>query len=216
MKVDMHLHTIRSVDGLITRKDVEKAIDKGIIDAIAITDHNTVGGWTDFNGINVIQGIEKTIVEDDGNEFHLLIYFANEDIPSRNFFEVVDAARQQDAIISIAHPFDVLRKAPRNITDYIKHIHGLECFNSRERVPNANKKALEFAKKNNLLMTAGSDAHTALEIGNAYVECVASDLEEFRKKLTKKDVNIKGKKAGISVHILSVLRSLKLIAPPKI
>ncbi|MGB9591966.1 MAG: PHP domain-containing protein, partial [Candidatus Kryptoniota bacterium] len=124
MKVDMHIHTFRSVDSVIIRKDVEKVISKGIIDLVAITDHDSAKGWDDFKDMNVIRGIEKTIIEEDGNEFHLLIYFANEYIESKNFYEVVDAAKAQDAIVSIAHPFDILRKAPKNINKYIKHVDG--------------------------------------------------------------------------------------------
>ncbi|MGB9591168.1 MAG: PHP-associated domain-containing protein, partial [Candidatus Kryptoniota bacterium] len=78
----------------------------------------------------------------------------------------------------------------------------------------ANKKAMTRAKSDMKLMTAGSDAHYASEIGNAYVKCDASDIEEFRKKLVNREVQIDGKKVGIDVRINAILRRIGLIRPP--
>lgn len=193
MKIEMHAHTYFSSDGLITPKEMSKIIEKKKVDCVCITDHDTVKAWEKFKHLNVIQGVERTIIEENGNKFHLLCYFLNEEIKSQNFEEVIDSVREQDGFCSIAHPFDVPRAAPSNLDLYYKKVDALEVLNSRIRHKKCNEKALKFAESHGMNQTAGSDAHHHTEIGNAYVECDCDDLEEFRKKLNKGKIEIKGK-----------------------
>lgn len=213
MKVDMHVHTHHSIDGLITRSELKKAISSGRIDAVALTDHNTASAWKEFSGLNIIKGIEKTIIEKDGNQFHLLIYFAYEDITSTDFYDAIDAIKEQDAIASIAHPFDTVRHAPADLKRYAEHVDALECLNARICTPNANKKAKTYAKLHNLAKTAGSDAHHHSEIGTAYVEAETDDIEEFRKLLLGGKAELKGGLSSPHVHTYSFLRKRGLIKP---
>jgi predicted metal-dependent phosphoesterase TrpH len=53
----------------------------------------------------------------------------------------------------------------------------VEVFNSRIFFPQNSAKALAFAIKHGIPKSAGSDAHTLHEIGNAYVE-----MPEFKGK----------------------------------
>lgn len=190
----MHLHTYFSIDGLITPKELQKKMIEKKIDYTCLTDHNVYGAWDKFKHLNVIQGVEKTIKEENGNLFHLLIYFMNEPIKSDNFDEVIDLVREQDAFCSIAHPYDTPRAAPSNLDLYYRKVDAVEVLNPRMRVKNGNEMALKYAETHKLARTAGSDAHHCSEIGNTYVECDCSDLEEFRKKLNKGKIEIKGKK----------------------
>ncbi|MEM4332080.1 MAG: PHP domain-containing protein [Candidatus Micrarchaeia archaeon] len=217
MKVEMHAHTHYSSDGLITLSEARKAIKSGKVDVIAITDHDTVAGWREFKGKEFIKGIEKTIEEDDGSKFHLLIYFLNSDIPHKKFYEVIDDARDQDAFVAIAHPYDTLRKAPNpeKLDEYGRYVDGVECINARMCIPRGNKKALEFASRHNLIKIAGSDAHHWSEIGTAYVEANAGSVEEFRKMLKLGRVEIKGGLSPIYVHTFSTLRKHKILHPKK-
>ena len=209
----MHVHSFRSVDGLITPKEIKNAISSGTIDAVAVTDHNTTAAWRDFKGLPVIRSVEKSIIEDNGNQFHLLIYFMNEDIAGDDFASVMDAVREQDAFASIAHPFDKVRNAPTNLDAYAGDVDALECFNARMCTPNGNKKAQEYARSHGLRMTAGSDAHHCSEIGAAYVEADAADIEEFRKLLLKGRVRIAGSISLPHVHTFSLLRRRGIIHP---
>ncbi len=208
----MHVHTHYSLDGLITRSEVKRVIKLHKVDAIAITDHNKISAWNDFSDLMIIRGVEKTIV--DGNEkFDLLIYFLNEEIKSSDFYEIIDAVREQDAFTSLAHPFDFMRNAPQNIGKYALHVDALECFNSRVSSLNINQKAKDYAKSHNLLMTAGSDAHIQSELGNAYVEADATDIEEFRKLLEDGNVRVCGKLSPFYVHLYSSLRKKGFLEP---
>ncbi|MCX8205829.1 MAG: PHP domain-containing protein [Candidatus Micrarchaeota archaeon] len=213
MKVEMHMHTYRSDDGLITPREVKAIIDKGKVDMVCITDHNHSDAWNEFKGLPAIMGIEKTIREENGNKFHLLIYFIDSPISSRDFGEVIDSVREQDAFCAIAHPFDRWRKAPSNLDLYAKRVDALEALNARTLYPFSNASARKYAQAHNMRMIAGSDAHHYSEIGNAYVECEAGDGEEFRKMLRKGRVSIKGGMAMPHVHLFSTLKKHKILTP---
>ena len=80
-KVDLHLHSNYS-DGSDTPSElVQKAKSLGL-EAIALTDHDTVEGWEEFrqagsgNGLKTIPGIELSLEDIEGaTEVHLLGYF---------------------------------------------------------------------------------------------------------------------------------------------
>jgi len=82
---------------------------------------------------------------------------------------------------------------------------GVEVFNSRSQTKKGNKKSFDFAQKNNLPMTAGSDAHSCFEVGNAYIKVEAKNLEEFKEAILNKKIKIVGKQSSIFVQIFATL-----------
>lgn len=78
MKCDLHTHTVHSDGSCSPRELVLLAKEKNLI--IALTDHNTVSGLSDFlseaerEGVTAIGGTELS-TEYDGNEFHLVGLF---------------------------------------------------------------------------------------------------------------------------------------------
>ena len=54
-----------------------------------------------------------------------------------------------------------------DILPILPYVDAIEGFNARIMVQDANKQALSFAKEHDLAITAGSDAHTAFELGMA-------------------------------------------------
>jgi len=213
MKIDMHVHTYISPDALTTPREMEKILLKKKVDYVCLTDHDSIESWEKFKNLNVIQGVERTIIEENGNKFHLLCYFLNEKIKSQNFDEVIDEVREQDGFCSIAHPFDA-RCRPSNVDLYKNKVDALECFNSRIRAKKGNEMTLNYAKLHGLGRTAGSDAHHYTEIGNAYVECDCTDLEEFRSKLKKNQIEVHGKSFFYPwVRIYSMGRKAGILKP---
>jgi predicted metal-dependent phosphoesterase TrpH len=79
MSIDLHIHSLFS-DGTHTPTELIKLAQKNRLSAISITDHDTVAGVQEalsasFNtGIEVIPGIELSVVFND-EHFHLLGYF---------------------------------------------------------------------------------------------------------------------------------------------
>ncbi|MFW6276095.1 MAG: PHP domain-containing protein, partial [Bacteroidota bacterium] len=78
LKADLHTHTIYS-DGTLTPAELfDKAVERGI-DALSITDHDTIDGCIEGAGIisdydlEFVPGIELSCYE-NGKEYHLLGY----------------------------------------------------------------------------------------------------------------------------------------------
>ncbi len=78
---DLHIHTSYS-DGLYNPTEIVTRAKKANLKAIAITDHDTVGGLIEAKmagaeqGVEVISGVELSC-ELDSNEIHILGYFAS-------------------------------------------------------------------------------------------------------------------------------------------
>ena len=94
------MHTYFSIDGLITPKELQKKMKEKKIDYACLTDHNVYGSWDKFKHLNVIQGVEKTIKEENGNLFHLLCYFLDSPLKNDDFYEIIDEINEQDALFN--------------------------------------------------------------------------------------------------------------------
>ena len=194
MKYDLHIHSKYSSDGIIDPEKIVKTAVKRGLDGIAITDHNTIkGGLKAKNYENedftVIVGSE--ISTEIGEIIGL---FLEEEIKSKDVQEVVSEIKDQNGIIIIPHPFDELRhSAFHPAEEDVEFIDCIEGFNSRCVFQKYNKKAVEFAMNHNLAITAGSDAHFAWEIGNAFIFAESSGVEELRRKILRKEINFNGK-----------------------
>jgi predicted metal-dependent phosphoesterase TrpH len=76
--IDLHAHTTASDGSLSPTELVEQAWEAGLA-ALAVTDHDTIGGLDEARGAAAIHGIDfvtgvELSVEDDGGRFHLLGY----------------------------------------------------------------------------------------------------------------------------------------------
>src|SRR5262245_35133064 len=98
-RADLHLHTIHSDGSYTPEQVVELALRSGLC-AIAITDHDTLGGIEPAiaaaagSGLEIVPGVEIT-TEHDGRELHLLAYFVSlESIPLRNALNRLRELRQ--------------------------------------------------------------------------------------------------------------------------
>ncbi len=181
MKVDLHIHSRFSRDSKMKLREILKTAKAKGLDAVAITDHNSAEGGIRAKklakefGVDVIVGEEVLT-----NRGEVLCLFLNQEIDSREFFEVVEIAKEQDALCIASHPFDPFRlNRLRGLDELYKYLHGIEVFNARCLLPSSNERALKFALDKGMLMTAGSDAHTYGEIGRAGVVC--NELEDIRK-----------------------------------
>src|SRR5262249_45068783 len=137
------------------------------VDRIAITDHNTAEGALAMQKLApdlVIVGEEIMTTQGE-----ILAYFVSESVPARlTPQETIKRLRAQEAVISIAHPYDRLRKGAWQEVDLLKivdQIDAIEIFNARCLYREDNEKALAFAQKHGLPGTAGSDGHSFPEYG---------------------------------------------------
>jgi predicted metal-dependent phosphoesterase TrpH len=164
---DFHTHTIYSPDSLTTPHQLIAAARRKRIDRVVVTDHNEIEG-----AIRAKELDPETIIigsEIETPEGEILAAFMTEGIPSGlPSLEVIRRLKEQNAFISISHPFDPYRKGGWRVEallEILPYIDAIETFNARCIWPNFNWQAEKFAQKYKLLGTHGSDAHTAFEIG---------------------------------------------------
>jgi len=203
-KVDFHVHTCYSGDSLTSLEAVIEACRGRGLDKVAITDHNTIAGALALSEMApdlVIVGEEiKTKVGE------IIAYFLTEEVPKGlPLEEAIARVRQQGGVVGVPHPLDRLRREAlgrTHLLSIIEQVDLLEVFNARTVFPADNRRALELAREHGLLATAGSDAHTPGEIGQAYVEMPAfNDRDEFLRSLAQGQ--IVGRLTSPLIHLAS-------------
>ncbi|MBI3943256.1 MAG: PHP domain-containing protein [Chloroflexi bacterium] len=172
IRVDLHLHTVYSGDCHTSPEAVIAVAQRRGLGAIAVTDHNRLGGALALREIAPFPVIVGEEIKTEEGE--ILAYYLEEEIPKGlPLDETIARVRAQGGLLSVSHPFDrtrggvLKREALLRIVDQLDMI---EVFNSRCFFSDENTQALEFANVHGLAGTGGSDAHTPQEIGNAYLE----------------------------------------------
>lgn len=168
LRVEFHCHTIYSPDSLNEIDDLLRMCEERGIDRVVITDHNTIAGAVAAKQLDpkrVIVGEEIRTTQGE-----LLAAFVQERIPrGLSPFEAIARLREQNAFISVSHPFD--RRGGFWDRDVLVEIAPLvdafEVFNARCLPRGLNVKAQDFAEKHRVAGTVGSDAHALLEVGRA-------------------------------------------------
>ena len=211
---DLHMHTSWSHDCAVDAGElVDHAIAEGL-GAIAVTDHNVFGGaleavdYAEGRDLIVIPG-EEVKTDEQGEVIGL---FLQREIPrGLSFGDTVAAIREQDGLVYVPHPFDRLHAIPdpRTLHRHVADIDVLEVYNARLLFEGYNDEALRFARKYNLTMGAGSDAHVLQGVGTGALRMRAfRDPEEFLISLRTAEVLRRPKS-------LAYLQSLKWVAQVK-
>jgi len=214
MKIDLHCHTYYSHDAISSPEQLIKQALKCGLDGIAITDHETTAGWDE--AIKAGERLKAKIIlgqEIKTNQGDILALFITKQINGKNKDPkwVINEIKKQGGLAIIPHPYHFPESFKENLDQYIDLVDGIEVFNSRLPFSTPDKKAFDFTKKNNLIMTSGSDAHYYRGVGKAYTECEANSLEEFKNALENKKSLPKGKKSSIFYLIFPTLKRLNLI-----
>lgn len=191
VNVELHCHTCFSADSLVLPEQLLSVAAARGIDRLAITDHNSIAGARAAARLDpgrVI--IAEEIMTTQGE---LLAYFVQEEIPGGlEPGEVIRRLRQQQALISVSHPFDGLRSGAWREADLLPlldQLDALEVFNARSFTPAVDQRAAAFARQHGLLMTVGSDAHGLGEIGRARLRMPDfSDAESMRQALVQAEI----------------------------
>ena len=211
---DLHMHTSWSHDCSMDAAELVDYAEAEGLGAIAVTDHNVFGGaleaadYARGRKLVVIRG-EEVKTDDQGEVIGL---FLEREIPrGMTFTDTVAAIREQGGLVYIPHPFDRLHAIPnpRTLHRHLADIDVLEVYNARLLFEGFNDEALRFARKYNLTMGAGSDAHVLQGVGTGALRMRAfRDPEEFMISLRSAEVLRRPKS-------LAYLQSLKWVAQVK-
>jgi len=169
LKLEFHCHTNASKDSLTKPADLIKTARRKDLDRLVITDHNSTAGAVAAQSLDpelVIVGEEIMTTRGE-----ILAAFVKEEIPAGlTPQETIKILKEQNAFISVSHPFDRLRKGAwleKDLLDIMHQVDAIEIFNSRCMNPMFNVHAKAFAEKYNLAGTVGSDAHANFEVGKS-------------------------------------------------
>jgi hypothetical protein len=219
----MHCHSYYSRDGISSPEALLRQAKKRGLNGIALTDHNNTRGWQRAEkaaielGLLLIKGEEIKIKENNETIGEILAYFINQEInpKGKTIGQIIKEIKDQGGIAIIAHPHH-WKKPFKKLEEYKNLVDGVEVFNSRSQSKKGNELSLEFAKINNLPIIAGSDAHTTCEIGRSYVEVETQTLDEFRKAILEKRIEIFGKQTPFIIQALSPLaKTIHFFREPK-
>jgi predicted metal-dependent phosphoesterase TrpH len=180
------------------------------INCIAICDHGTAEGGLRMREIAPFPVIVAEEILTPHGE--IMGMFLEETIPSGLSVEqTLSRIRAQGGLVCIPHPFDIFRQSAlrSNVLEEIaEQIDIVEVLNSRYILGQSSTKALAFALKHGIAQSAGSDAHTPHEIGNAYVEMPEfNGRDDFLEALEKGKIS--GHRTSPLIHFASVWARLK-------
>ncbi len=169
LRTEFHCHTVFSKDSLTPPARLVETCQRKGIDRVIVTDHDTIKGARAARELDP----ERVIVGEEimTTRGEILAAFVKEEIPAGlTPAETIRRLREQDAFISVSHPFDAMRRGGWDEPDLLEIaplVDAIEVFNSRCVRPSYNRAAAAFAALHNLAGTVGSDAHAPLELGRS-------------------------------------------------
>jgi predicted metal-dependent phosphoesterase TrpH len=211
LRVDLHCHTHRSSDCQTSYRALLAACQRRGIDALAVTDHNRIEGALELADqklpIRIIVGEEIKTTEGE-----IIGLFMRAFVPPRlSPEETIDEIKRQGGVVYVPHPFDAVRRSViwREALERIAgQVDVIEVLNARLHSTERNQLADRFAAERGLLRGAGSDAHTALEVGRAGVEMPPfDDAASFKAAL--RQATVFGRPSHPAVHLASTFAKIR-------
>jgi predicted metal-dependent phosphoesterase TrpH len=182
---DLHMHTKWSHDCIIEPSDLVMYAEAIGLGAIAVTDHNAIGGAHEASGL--VDGRELIVIPGEevktDSQGEVIGLFLDDEIPrGLSFGDTIAAIREQGGLVYLPHPFDRLHAIPdaATIHGHLPDIDVFEVYNARLLFDAYNDEAVRFAAKYNLTVGAGSDAHVLQGVGTGVMRMRRFDgPEEF-------------------------------------
>jgi predicted metal-dependent phosphoesterase TrpH len=211
---DLHLHTSWSADCSVEVEDVLTYAEHAGLGAIAVTDHNVFGGA--LEAVELARGRDLIVIpgeeiKTDG-QGEVIGLFLDKEIPrGMSFSDTIAAIKAQNGLVYVPHPFDRMHSIPNPATlhRHLGDIDVFEVYNARLLFEAYNDEALRFARKYNLTMGAGSDAHVPQGLATGGLRMRAFDgPEEFLLSLRTAEILRRPRS-------LAYLQSLKWVAQVK-
>ena len=184
MRGDFHIHTRVSPDSSLTPEALVRACQRAGIDIIAVTDHHTIRGALEVREVApfpVIIGAELRTADGE-----IIGLFLESDIPrGLSAKETVARIKDQGGIVQVPHPYDRFRR--KHITeaallDILPDVDIIEAFNARTTLKGDIMRGVDFIRgheaEHDIRPIGVTDAHTAMEIGNAYTDIPTFEGQE--------------------------------------
>ena len=209
LRADLHVHLSTSPDSLLTPAGLLRACRRRGLGAVAVTDHDRLDGAQALarqapEGLVVIVGEEVSTAQGE-----VLGFFLQEEVaPGQDVAETARAIRAQGGLVGVPHPLDSFRHVvPWEMVEELARsglLDFVEGRNGRVLRPDDNRRAEELGRRLGLPLTAGSDAHSAFEVGACFVLLPAfGGPQDFLPALAKGELH--GRPSPPWVHLPSSL-----------
>jgi predicted metal-dependent phosphoesterase TrpH len=205
INIDLHVHTRYSRCAMLNPAEIESLALKRGLNAVAITDHNTIAGAVEVKNhakkIKVIIGEEIKTTKGE-----IIGYFLNKQIPP--FLtpeETIKEIKRQGGLVSVPHPFDRLRSSrleTKTLEKILPNIDMIEIFNSRDILTGQDFGLIEKACQMGAIPVAASDAHLSVEVGKSYISIEDFETAEDFLENIKKSQYVK-RKSPFWVHLVT-------------
>ncbi len=197
MKLDLHVHTSHSFDSSSEPAEIIRAAEAAGLDAIAITDHDTMSAIGLVGKlspqITIIPGMEITSIQGT----HIIGLFLQSEIISRDIFDIIDEIHAQDGLVVMPHPFRegsgfLSHRFQEKIYDgeqfekILGQIDLVEAFTYGADPEDLTDTGKFLTVNPEMAVCSGSNAHGIADIGKAYLEIEdfdTNDLNEIKKTL---------------------------------
>lgn len=187
-RIDLHVHTDASPDGLSPLEALARAAKAAGLDALAITDHNLCTLVPpSLEGVLLIPGCEVSTAQGHITGLFLDRPLDLNALTARGLPDgqaAIDEIHRRGGIAVLAHPYgkpgadpDAFRFRP----DAVEAVNARAAF----KVKDANEQAAALAERWGLPAVGGSDAHSRHEVGNActQAECPVLTLPALKAAL---------------------------------
>lgn len=197
-KIDLHTHSYGSPDGGLRLRHYQRVLDEGLLDFIAITDHNRIDIAQEIQAVlghQIIVGEEITTTAGE-----IIGLYLTQEVPAGlTPQETIARITAQKGLVYIPHPFETVRKGiPEHVLKKIaKDVDILEVHNGRAVFQNHSNRANRWVKDNNRVGASSSDAHGFRGWGKTY-----SCIEE---KPTRENLVTLLSEASYAVHAPGVI-----------
>ena len=210
LRADFHIHTLYSMDCNTSLEDITSRCLETGINCIAIADHDAIEGALKMQNLAPFPVIVASEILTPQGE--VIGMFLKEGVPfGLPIEQAISRIKAQGGLVCLPHPFDPvrgLRLDSKRLEELVGQIDIIEVFNARSLLLRYSNKARNFAKKHDIPGTAGSDAHTANEIGHGYVEMPEfNGRDDFLQALRKG--RISRRKSSFLVHFSSTWARLR-------
>jgi predicted metal-dependent phosphoesterase TrpH len=214
LRIDLHLHTRGSGDSLSNPDRILARAESLGIGRIAITDHDRLGVALEFAARypdRVIPGEEVRTAEG----IDVIGLYLSEEIPRGTpAIECCRRIRDQGGISLLPHPYAGGKGGGGKFAELLApEVNIVEVFNARLLSRESNRKAEDLARRHGRLRSAGSDAHTVGEIGNAWVELPWHENDPAALLEALAQGHPSGRRAGLHVFLGSNWAKLRKKLP---
>jgi predicted metal-dependent phosphoesterase TrpH len=168
-KIDLHTHSNTSPDGAILARHYRQALERGKLDYIAITDHDTISFAQRLHreiGEQIIVGEEITTSQGE-----IIGLYLDKAVPAgMSAAKTVKAIHGQGGIVYVPHPFERVRKGVSEtvLNEIADEVDVIEVHNGRAIFQNKGRLAQAWSAQRGMPSASSSDAHGYRGWGRAY------------------------------------------------